>query len=65
MIFVLFWVTQLFIAMTEFIVGSVIVLWYITDGGRLGNGGHLSKSVWRLFRYHFGAVATGTVRFPL
>jgi len=57
MLFALFWFTQLFVAMEEFVVGSVIVIWYAS--GRKDDN-NLSKSIWRLFRYHFGAVVTGS-----
>ena len=57
MLFAVFWFTQLFVAMEEFVVSSVIVMWYAS--GRKDDN-NLSRSIWRLFRYHFGAVVTGS-----
>lgn len=58
MIFALYWITQLFLAMEEFIVASSVVIWYLHQGKF--KGWELGESAWRLFRYHFGSIALGS-----
>jgi len=56
MVFGLFWVLGIFAAMQQFVISSVTVLWYLQGQKDQGN---LTKSIWRLFRYHFGSIAFG------
>eukprot|EP00039_Didymoeca_costata_P019740 m.338736 g.338736 ORF g.338736 m.338736 type:complete len:655 (-) comp18530_c0_seq1:71-2035(-) len=58
LVFALYWLIQLFLAMEEFIIASCIVIWYLHE--QKYKGFVVVKSVWRLFRYHFGSLCQGS-----
>eukprot|EP00040_Diaphanoeca_grandis_P019859 m.105192 g.105192 ORF g.105192 m.105192 type:complete len:658 (+) comp27628_c0_seq2:710-2683(+) len=55
----LFWGVELFVAMEEFVIGSCVVIWYLS--GAKPKGVPLFKSIFRLFRFHFGSIALGAL----
>eukprot|EP00039_Didymoeca_costata_P016944 m.308853 g.308853 ORF g.308853 m.308853 type:complete len:692 (+) comp16473_c0_seq23:194-2269(+) len=63
MVLAFFWLIQMIVAMEEFIVASTIVIWYLQHGHT--DGFPLMESIWRLFRYHFGSLALGSLIIAL
>lgn len=54
-----FWGTQLLLAMLEFTVASNAAIWYLNE--EKPPGWPLKTSIFRIFRYHFGSLAFGSM----
>jgi len=55
------WFTAFISACVQFIIASSTCIWYFSQGTGQGATGTVRKSVWRLFRYHFGSIAFGSL----
>lgn len=60
-LFALLWVNAFIIAATQFVLASSTALWYFSQGTGQANKATLRTSVKRLFRYHFGSIAFGSL----
>jgi len=60
-LFGLLWFNAFVIAGVQFIIASATCLWYFSQGTGQGASGTVRKSVWRLFRYHLGSIAFGSL----
>jgi len=60
-LFGLLWVNAFVIAATQFIMASSACLWYFSQGTGQAASGTVGTSVKRLFRYHFGSIAFGSL----
>jgi len=55
------WITAFVGASVQFIIASSVAMWYFSQGTGQGASGTVRKSTWRLFRYHFGSIAFGSL----
>lgn len=60
-LFGLLWINAFIIAACQFIIASSACLWYFAQGTGQGATGTVKKSAYRLFRYHFGSIAFGSL----
>jgi len=60
-LFGLLWVNAFIIAATQFVMASSTALWYFSQGTGQNTPGTIRTSVKRLFRYHFGSIAFGSL----
>lgn len=60
-LFGLLWLTAFIAASVQFIIASSVCIWYFSQGTGQGASGTVRKSVHRLFRYHFGSIAFGSL----
>eukprot|EP01017_Pseudomicrothorax_dubius_P041517 TRINITY_DN6650_c0_g3_i3.p1 TRINITY_DN6650_c0_g3~~TRINITY_DN6650_c0_g3_i3.p1 ORF type:complete len:295 (-),score=68.40 TRINITY_DN6650_c0_g3_i3:77-865(-) len=56
-----FWNCALFMAISQFIIASCAAMWYFSNGGGQQYHNPLTRSVWRVFRYHLGSLAFGSL----
>jgi len=61
----LLWVNAFVLASTQFIIASSTCLWYFSQGAGQKHSGTIRTSVYRLFRYHFGSIAFGSLILAL
>jgi hypothetical protein len=61
----LLWVNAFVLASTQFIIASSTCLWYFSQGTGQKAPGTIRTSTWRLFRYHFGSIAFGSLLLAL
>ena len=57
MLFGFYWVSQLLLAMQQFLISSCVVIWFLHERNPTAP---LLTSLWRMFRYHFGSLALGS-----
>jgi len=60
-LFGLLWVNAFIIAATQFVLASSTALWYFSQGTGQAAPATIRTSVKRLFRYHFGSIAFGSL----
>jgi len=61
----LLWVNAFVLASTQFIIASSTCLWYFSQGTGQGSSHTIRTSVYRLFRYHLGSIAFGSLILAL
>jgi len=60
-LFGLLWLNAFVIAATQFIIASSVCLWYFSRGTGQEATKTVRTSIYRLFRYHFGSIAFGSL----
>lgn len=55
------WLTAFVAASVQFVIASSTCMWYFSQGTGQFASGTVRKSIWRLFRYHFGSIAFGSL----
>jgi hypothetical protein len=60
-LFALLWVNGFIIAATQFVIASSTALWYFSQGTGQSAPATVRTSVKRLFKYHFGSIAFGSL----
>jgi len=55
----LYWIVQFLLAVEEFLVASCVTIWYLHE--QKYPGSELGESFKRLFRYHLGSIALGSL----
>jgi solute carrier family 44 protein 1 (choline transporter-like protein)/choline transporter-like protein 2/4/5 len=64
-LFALFWITAFLMATLEFIIVSACSLWYFQYGADDKPFNPICTSIYRLFRFHLGTVAFGSLILAL
>jgi len=64
-LFGLLWVNAFVLASAQFIIASSTCLWYFSQGTGQKSSHTIRTSVYRLFRYHFGSIAFGSLILAL
>jgi hypothetical protein len=60
-LFALLWINAFFIASIQFVLASSTALWYFSQGTGQAAPKSIRTSVYRLFRYHLGSIAFGSL----
>jgi len=60
-LFALLWCNAFINAACQFVIASSVCIWYFAQGTGQWNTGSIRKSLYRLFRYHLGSIAFGSL----